>query len=158
MCGITGGWFLEDKSKLEARMRAALHAMRLRGPDDSGYECMHSGHGTLVMGHTRLSVIDLSAGGHQPMYSRCGRYAMVFNGEIYNYLELKSELINLGATFKTESDSEVLLAAWAKWGSACLRRLVGMFAFVIFDKKRNTSLIARDFVGQKPLLYIADET
>ena len=157
MCGITGGWFFEEKSSLEVRVKAALYAMRLRGPDDSGYDCIPSGRGTVVLGHTRLSVIDLSAGGHQPMHSRCGRYAMVFNGEIYNYLELKSKLKNLGATFKTESDSEVLLAAWAQWGGACLKRLVGMFAFVVFDRNENKVTCVRDGFGIKPLLFAYGE-
>ncbi len=153
MCGITGGWFFEEKSTLEVRMKAALYAMRLRGPDDRGYDCIPCGRGSVVLGHTRLSVIDLSTGGHQPMHSSCGRYAMVFNGEIYNYLEIKSELLSLGATFKSASDSEVLLAAWAKWGRACLKRLVGMFALAIFDGKENSLTLLRDGFGIKPLLF-----
>ena len=153
MCGITGGWIFEDKISLEVRMKAALYAMRLRGPDDSGYDSLTAGRGTVLMGHTRLSVIDLSAGGHQPMHSSCGRYAMVFNGEIYNYLELRSELRELGATFKSESDSEVLIAAWAQWGRDCLKRLVGMFAFAIFDRNEKRLTCVRDGFGIKPLLF-----
>lgn len=153
MCGIAGGWFFEEKSNLEVRMKAALFAMRLRGPDDSGYDFIPSGCGAVVLGHTRLSVIDLSTDGHQPMHSPCGRYVMVFNGEIYNYLELKSELMDLGVTFRSASDSEVLLAAWAQWGRACLKRLVGMFAFAIFDGKENSLTLLRDGFGIKPLLF-----
>jgi asparagine synthase (glutamine-hydrolysing) len=153
MCGITGGWFLEEKDGLEVRMKAALYAMRLRGPNDSGHDFIPSGRGAVVLGHTRLSVIDLSAGGHQPMHSVCGRYTMVFNGEIYNYLELKSELMDLGVTFRSASDSEVLLAAWAQWGKSCLKRLVGMFAFAICDRKENSLTCVRDGFGIKPLLF-----
>lgn len=153
MCGIAGGWFTSDPSQLASRMEAALHTMRLRGPDDRGHECMAYPGGKVVLGHTRLSIIDLTSGGHQPMYSQGGRYALVFNGEIYNYRELRLELQNAGHTFHTDSDTEVLLTAWLQWGQACLPRLTGMFAFVIFDKAEGRLTCVRDGFGIKPFFY-----
>lgn len=153
MCGIAGGWFPGDQSRLVPRVEAALHAMRLRGPDDQGYEFITHSSGTVVLGHTRLSIIDLSPAGHQPMYSRCGRYGLVFNGEIYNYRELRAELIREGRTFHSDSDSEVLLTAWQHWGAACLMRLIGMFAFVVFDREAGSLTCVRDGFGIKPFFF-----
>ena len=151
MCGIAGGWFQGDPGRLSTRMDGALCAMRLRGPDDRGHEFFAQGLGTAVLGHTRLSVIDLSQGGHQPMHTPGGRFSLVFNGEIYNYLELRTELKKLGVVFSTHSDTEVLLAAWERWGESCLRRLTGMFAFVVFDRESGTLTCVRDGCGIKPL-------
>lgn len=153
MCGIAGGWFRGDPTRLVGRVEAALDAMRLRGPDDHGYELITHAEGTVALGHTRLSIIDLSPAGHQPMYSQCGRYGLVFNGEIYNYRELRAELLNSGCIFFSDSDSEVLLAAWQHWGQACLVRLVGMFAFVVFDREAGTLTCVRDAFGIKPFFY-----
>ena len=135
-------------------MSNALLAMRHRGPDDQGYEGfeLESG-GKLYLGHTRLSIIDLSSGGHQPMPSIDGRYSIVFNGEIYNYRELRRELLAAGYVFRSDSDTEVLLVAWRHWGADCLPRLVGMFAFVIFDRLGQTITCVRDAFGIKPLFY-----
>jgi len=110
----------------------------------------------LSLGHTRLAIIDLSPGGAQPMTSRCGRYTISFNGEIFNYRELRDELRGLGHEFRSESDTEVLLAAWARWGVPCLRRLVGMFAFAVADSVEGTLTLARDAFGIKPLFYACD--
>lgn len=151
MCGIAGGWFPGDQSRLAPRVEAALHAMRLRGPDDQGYEFITHSSGTVVLGHTRLSIIDLSPAGHQPMHTPSGRFSIVFNGEIYNYLELRTELKNLGVHFKTNSDTEVLLAAWEHWGEGSLKRLIGMFAFAVFDQELATLTCVRDGFGIKPL-------
>lgn len=151
MCGIAGGWFRGDPGRIATRMEGALCAMRLRGPDDEGHEFIAHGLGAVVLGHTRLSVIDLSQGGHQPMHTPGGRFSLVFNGEIYNYLELKAELKRLGVDFRTHSDTEVLLAAWEIWGEACLKRLTGMFAFVVFDRELGTLTCVRDGFGIKPL-------
>lgn len=151
MCGIAGGWFPEDQFRLAPRVEAALHAMRLRGPDDHGYEFFTHSSGTVVLGHTRLSIIDLSPAGHQPMRTPSGRFSMVFNGEIYNYLELREELKKLGVPFKTSSDTEVLLAAWERWGQGSLKRLTGMFAFAVFDHELATLTCVRDGFGIKPL-------
>lgn len=151
MCGIAGGWFPVEQSQLAPRMEAALHAMRLRGPDDQGYEFITHSSGTVALGHTRLSIIDLSAAGHQPMHTPSGRFSMVFNGEIYNYLELRRELKNVGVSFKTKSDTEVLLAAWERWGEGSLKRFIGMFAFAVFDRELATITCVRDAFGVKPL-------
>lgn len=139
---------------VEHRMRDALRAMRHRGPDDQGYEgfALDSG-GKLYLGHSRLSIIDLSSGGHQPMHSIDGRYSIVFNGEIYNYRELKHELLAAGHVFRSDSDTEVLLVAWRHWGTDCLVHLVGMFAFAIFDRVRQTITCVRDAFGIKPFFY-----
>lgn len=109
--------------------------------------------GSLVLGHTRLSIIDLTSAGHQPMYSLDQRFAIVFNGEIYNYRELRRELEDLGCEFRSDSDTEVLLAAWIEWRAGSLPRLVGMFAFVVFDRQAATLTCVRDAFGIKPFFY-----
>jgi asparagine synthase (glutamine-hydrolysing) len=129
---------------------AALAVVAHRGPDDQGTWASPSGRA--VLGHRRLSILDLSAAGRQPMASADGRYHVVYNGEIYNYLELRAEL---GGTFATGSDTEVLLAAFARWGAGCLARLRGMFAFAIWDEVEGTLFAARDRFGVKPL-FVAD--
>lgn len=153
MCGITGGWWALPPLDLERRMAASLHTLRLRGPNDSGCHYMNAGRGRLALGHTRLSIIDLRSISNQPMATPCGRYWLVFNGEIYNYRELRQELIGLGHSFVTESDTEVLLHAWQHWKSDSLTRLEGMFAFVVYDTHENTMSAARDGFGIKPLYY-----
>ncbi len=135
------------------RMDAALARMRRRGPDDEGCEKFDADWGHLLLGHTRLSVIDLSSNGHQPMVSRDGRFLIVFNGEIYNYRELRDE-INPAPTFwKTQSDTEVLVEAWMRWGVDALPRLTGMFAFCVFDRVEGTLTCVRDAFGIKPLFF-----
>jgi asparagine synthase (glutamine-hydrolysing) len=164
MCGIAG-----IAGNVTPALAAASHSMlnRLqhRGPDDNGWltysrKHLHKGKGKppgepaeVVLLHRRLSILDLSEGGHQPMTSLDGRYHIVFNGEIYNYVELRNKLRGLGFTFRTESDTEVLLAAFDHWGPGCLQRLVGMFAFVILDSETRKLFLARDFFGIKPLYY-----
>lgn len=156
MCGIAGYWRARGDAESREGLAVALHQMRMRGPDDRGSELHATPWGEVGLGHTRLSIIDLSANGHQPMASSDGRHSLVFNGEIYNYRELRKELRHTGATFRTESDSEVLLAAWARWGTDALPRLKGMFAFAIFDRLQGTLTCARDAFGIKPL-YFAHE-
>jgi asparagine synthase (glutamine-hydrolysing) len=153
MCGIAGGFWYRDRGDIDVRLRSSLACLRHRGPNDSGYEIVQEAARTIALGQTRLSIIDLSAGGHQPMLSADGRLAIVFNGEIYNYRELRAELRALDQTFRSESDTEVLLAAYAEWGAACLRRLVGMFAFVVHDRSRGRIFCARDAFGIKPFFY-----
>ncbi len=139
MCGIAG-IFGSDSSGLEAMVAALGH----RGPDGRG---IHR-DGDAALGHTRLSIIDLSDCGLQPMSDPSGRWWIVFNGEIYNYLELRSAL---SWDFRTRTDTEVLLAAYATWGPACLERLLGMFAFLIWDAHERRLFAARDRFGVKPL-------
>ncbi|MGB5259094.1 MAG: asparagine synthase (glutamine-hydrolyzing) [Gammaproteobacteria bacterium] len=164
MCGIAG-IVGEVTPGLAAASHRMLNRLQHRGPDDHGWlTCSRSGFrkgkgkppgeaAEVVLLHRRLSILDLSEGGHQPMTSPDGRYHIVFNGEIYNYIELRNELQDIGFTFHTESDTEVLLAAFDHWGSGCLPRLVGMFAFVILDSDARKLFLARDFFGIKPLYY-----
>lgn len=152
MCGILGGtWRRQVPSP--SQLDKAIETLRFRGPNDSGIESFESHGSHVLLGHTRLSIIDLSASGHQPMHGMGGRYVIVFNGEIYNYKELREELQGLGHRFTSDSDTEVLLAAWAAWGKACLPRLVGMFAFAVFDRDTATLTCVRDAFGIKPFFY-----
>lgn len=153
MCGIVGGFWSTPPVDLKKRMESALEAMHNRGPDDRGFELRCEVGGLIALGHTRLSIIDLSMAGHQPMLSKCQRYAIVFNGEIYNYRELRTQLREVGHAFATDSDTEVLLTAWIVWGRDCLRRLEGMFAFVIHDRAEHSMFCARDGFGIKPFFY-----
>ena len=147
MCGITGGVPGIDVRVLE-RMAAALAH---RGPDGEGY--FHApGPAGASLGHRRLAVIDL-AGGRQPMTSADGRWTLVFNGEIYNFRELRRVLEDCGTAFRTNSDTEVLLEAWARWGVDVLERLRGMFAFAIWDGRDRALWLVRDRLGVKPLYY-----
>jgi asparagine synthase (glutamine-hydrolysing) len=157
MCGITGGFWRAAPVGLDQRIDTALAAMRLRGPDHQGFDRHPVGEGAVVLGHTRLAIIDLSASGQQPMYSADQRFGLVFNGEIYNYLELRVELEALGARFRTHSDTEVLLAAWSHWGEAAVLRFKGMFAFVVFDRQENSLTCVRDAFGIKPLFYALED-
>jgi asparagine synthase (glutamine-hydrolysing) len=153
MCGIIGLFTTSPPADLPRRLEAGLAALRNRGPDDSGQEIISVAGGSLALGHTRLSIIDLTSAGHQPMHSADQRFAIVFNGEIYNYRELRRELEDLGCTFQSDSDTEVLLAAWIQWREGCLPRLVGMFAFVVFDLEAGTLTCVRDAFGIKPFFY-----
>lgn len=153
MCGIFGGVFPADQKKLESRMQAASRILSHRGPDDEGELIKASGDSIVAFGHKRLSVIDLSARGRQPFVSSDGRLVLTYNGEIYNYMELRKELVALGRSFTTQTDTEVLLQAWVEWGVACLPRLVGMFAFAIWDQNEGSITLCRDAFGMKPLFY-----
>jgi asparagine synthase (glutamine-hydrolysing) len=157
MCGILGTFATNPPPDLDRRLNAALKVLHHRGPDDQGLESLTAAGGTLALGHTRLSIIDLSPGGHQPMHSTDGRYTIVYNGEIYNYRELREELTGLGHVFRSNSDTEVLLNCWARWGTGCLPKLRGMFACVVFDRQSSTLTAVRDAFGIKPLYYYADE-
>lgn len=149
MCGIAGLMHLSadapvDEDTLERMTDVQAH----RGPDGSGLWCAPG----IGLGHRRLSIIDLG-GGHQPMTASDGRFAITFNGEIYNFKALRSELEALGCRFETDSDTEVLLASYVMWGEACIEKIGGMFAFAIWDQKEKTLFLARDRVGKKPLHY-----
>ncbi len=153
MCGIAG--FLGNPGQpedLARSIRTMSDSLRHRGPDDGGvWEDAPSG---VALGHRRLSIVDLSAEGHQPMISACGRYVLTFNGEIYNHRALREEMLNLGCRFRGTSDTEVMLAAIARWG---VRRSVeqfnGMFAFAVWDREERRLTLARDRAGEKPLYY-----
>ena len=157
MCGIAGLFTQRPSLKCTQRLQSALSALHNRGPNDRGLESIDIACGRLLLGHVRLSIIDLTAGGHQPKYSANRRYVIVFNGEIYNFRELRAELSTLNYTFTTDSDTEVLLAAWTFWGKACLPRLVGMFAFALFDCETATLTCARDAFGIKPFFYTQED-
>ncbi|GAB4199892.1 MAG: asparagine synthase (glutamine-hydrolyzing) [Roseiflexaceae bacterium] len=151
MCGITGWLDWEaDPAEQRALVAQMAHTLRHRGPDADGLWAA----GPLALAHRRLVVID-PAGGVQPMVHQQGqnRYVISYNGELYNFRELRRELQNLGHVFRTNSDTEVLLQAYVAWGEGCLQRLVGMFAFAIWDEARQQLLLARDHMGIKPLFY-----
>jgi len=131
----------------------ALEIIKHRGPDDQGAENFAWNDLNIGLGHRRLAIIDLSEGGHQPMSYADDKFWITYNGEIYNYLELRQELITAGHSFQSESDTEVLLAAYAEWGSKCLERLNGMFAFAVYDKSARKIFLARDCFGIKPLYF-----
>jgi asparagine synthase (glutamine-hydrolysing) len=153
MCGIIGSYYISSDPKKEIRLKKSMDSLRHRGPDNVGIEHFELSKGFLSLGHLRLSIIDLSEAGHQPMFSKDEKHIIIFNGEVYNYLELKKELKNLGYEFSTDTDTEVLLNAWIEWGEACLKKLVGMFAFVVFDKEQKKLFCARDAFGIKPFFY-----
>jgi asparagine synthase (glutamine-hydrolysing) len=154
MCGIAGVLLRgrEGNDEDDRRVRAALARLRHRGPDDEG-TCRSSG---AVLGHRRLSILDLTPAGHQPMHTGDGRFSCTLNGEIYNYLELREELIARGHSFRTGTDTEVLLASFAEWGAQSIERFRGQFAFGIWDAVAKRLLLARDRVGEKPLHYWRD--
>ncbi|WKZ66936.1 MAG: asparagine synthase (glutamine-hydrolyzing) [Flavobacteriales bacterium] len=151
MCGIAGIHGLEGLADAESVMRRMCGAMAHRGPDAEGVARL----GNNVLGHRRLSIIDLSAASNQPFTSADGRYTIAFNGEIYNYRELKRELD--GHPWRTGSDTEVLLVAFARWGEGCLNRLHGMFAFAVHDRMTDELFLARDRMGIKPLYWYRDD-
>ena len=145
MCSINGFTWRDD-----ALIRRMNTVTAHRGPDGTGVFC----NGSVSLGHNRLAIIDLSPAGAQPMFSSDGRYAIVFNGEIYNYRELREELRG-GYRFRSSTDTEVILAAYAKWGTGAFARLNGMFALALWDAKEQKLVLARDPVGIKPLYYFA---
>jgi len=150
MCGIAG-ILSKDTSKLtQQQLRKMTDVISHRGPDGEGQWISASGE--VGLGHRRLSIIDLSHEADQPMHY-LGRYTIVFNGEIYNYIELKETLLQQGYTFKTASDTEVLMALYHRDRENCLQLLDGMFAFVLYDAQENTAFIARDRFGEKPFFY-----
>jgi asparagine synthase (glutamine-hydrolysing) len=153
MCGIAG----IISNEPEAHIRPMLESIEHRGRDDEGVwtsEAIDVAGRRVCLGHRRLSIIDTSAAGHQPMLSKDGRYVITFNGEIYNYRELREELKERGHQFRTDTDTEVLLAAFSEWGVESLQHLNGMFAFAIWDTKERQLILVRDRLGIKPLYYI----
>jgi len=161
MCGIAGALGPEPPSP--GRIKAALESMQNRGPDARGHGITRLGTDTVTLIHTRLSIIDLDPRANQP-FERDG-LVLSYNGEIYNYLELRRELEGLGHSFFTTSDTEVLMAAYRQWGTGCLDKFEGMWAFALLDTARRKLILSRDRFGEKPLftwrrdeaLYFASE-
>ncbi len=156
MCGINGILGIKDVNVARQKVDAMNNSLRHRGPDDEGTFVIDN----IALGHRRLSIIDLSAAGHQPMKSYDGRYQVVYNGELYNYKELKFELTRVisgskdkAYLFQTNTDTEVIIAAYSRWGTDCVSHFNGMFAFAIWDKETKELFIARDRLGIKPLYY-----
>jgi len=152
MCGIAGYWNIVggERSEFREDLKQAVSSLHHRGPDDSGLWCNEHGVG---LGHARLAILDLSEHGHQPMVSNDGRYAMVFNGEVYNFREIRKELEDKGFRFHGSGDSEVVLAAFQAWGAECVHHFIGMFAFAVWDEQEQQLALFRDRVGVKPLYY-----
>ena len=150
MCGIAG--FVSKDELPNYVIEQMTDVMEHRGPDAAG----HYNLTNLSLGHCRLAIVDLSSSGHQPM-EYMDRYVITYNGEIYNYIEIKDALKQLGYVFKNETDTEVILAAYDKWGEKCLDKFNGMWAFAIYDKLKETLFISRDRFGIKPLYYYQDE-
>ena len=149
MCGIAGIVSLDNSLVKKESLDLMLSKIKHRGPDDCGTFIQNN----FGLGFVRLSIIDLSPAGHQPMNSADGKYVIIFNGEIFNYLEIKNELEQIGFKFKTNTDTEVLLNAYIAWGKDCLHKLNGMWAFCIFDKIENKLFAARDRFGVKPFYF-----
>ena len=146
MCGILGITSNTDRNLFKHALNTLIH----RGPDDFGIENIDN---DIMLGHRRLSIIDLSDYGHQPMSDQNKRYTVVFNGEIYNFLEIKTELHKLGHSFISTSDTEVLLKAFIQWGEKCVSKFNGMWAFAIWDSKTKELFLSKDRFGKKPLFY-----
>jgi asparagine synthase (glutamine-hydrolysing) len=152
MCGICGIIHFNQKPVDEQQIRLMMQKMKHRGPDDEGV-FLENGVG---LGFVRLSILDLSLAGHQPMFSHNERYVVVFNGEVYNYIEIR-EMLKHKYTFRTGTDTEVILAAYQEWGEDCLEKFNGMFALAIYDRETEDVFLARDRYGIKPLYYYRDD-
>src|SRR5262249_52310155 len=152
MCGIAGVFRFRGRGDLFASVEAMLARLERRGPDDWGIEIF----GEVALGNRRLAIIDLSSAGHQPMGSASGRFAVTFNGEIYNFADLRQELGLDPGRLRSRSDTEILLAAWERWGEGALERLVGQWAFALHDRAESRLFLARDRFGEKPLYYHAN--
>lgn len=153
MCGIAGVLSKQGQSTSLPTLHAMGLAQAHRGPDGSG----EWSEGPMGLSHRRLAIIDLSSDARQPMHSGDGSVTISFNGEIYNFIELRNELEARGVVFRTRSDTEVIIAAWQAWGTACVARLDGMFAFSLWDSRARTLLLARDRTGKKPLYVYEDD-
>lgn len=150
MCGIVGIYSQKNQNVSEDLLRKMADIIAYRGPDDEGYYI----DGSLGLGHRRLSVIDLSNAGHQPMVNEKADVVISYNGEIYNFKEIRSELESTGTHFNSQTDTEVVLESYIKWGEACVNRFNGMFAFSIYDRSNKKLFLARDRYGVKPLYWM----
>ena len=152
MCGITGVWEFKNKNKVsQSLIKNMTDTLHHRGPDDSGI--FIDGKNNIGFGHRRLSILDLTAKGHQPMFNDDESLCITYNGEVYNFAEIKKELVDEGCQFKSDSDTEVILKAYQKWGIESIKKFRGMFAFAIWDKNKEKLTLARDRAGVKPLYY-----
>ena len=150
MCGIAG--FIDfNKTSTESNVKSMIEPLTHRGPDGEGTLLLNNDHSIIGLGHKRLSIIDLSSNGKQPM--SFGHLHLTYNGEIYNFQEIKNELVVLGHSFSGESDTEMILHAYLEWGIKAIEKFIGMFAFVLFDEKQNELFLIRDRAGVKPLFY-----
>ncbi len=150
MCGICGKIYFDRSRQVDERLiRQMADVLRHRGPDDSGVFAA----GCVGLGHRRLSIIDLTPAGRQPMANEDGSLQIVLNGEIYNYRELRPGLEARGHVFKSQTDTEVILHLYEELGPACVQQLRGMFAFAVWDARRQELFLARDRAGKKPLSY-----
>jgi asparagine synthase (glutamine-hydrolysing) len=151
MCGIAG--IVGFRAPVSPDLLAAMNSRLVhRGPDDGGQ--WMSADGEIGLASRRLAILDLSAAGHQPMSSPDGKLWLAFNGEIYNYVELRAELVSHGHAFRTQTDTEVVLASYAQWGEACVQKFNGMFGLAIWDSRREVLFAARDRFGEKPFYYV----
>lgn len=153
MCGICGILNFNGKPVGEQSVRKMMIEIKHRGPDDDGLYI----NDNIGLGFVRLSIIDLSKSGHQPMFDESGRYIIIYNGEVYNYIEIREELIAKGYKFRSSCDSEVVLYSYIEWGKECLNKFNGMFAFVIYDTEKKKLFAVRDRFGIKPFYYYCDE-
>lgn len=152
MCGIAG--FYDMGKRLEEKeLRRATDVIGHRGPDDSGYHVFNFADANIGFGHRRLSILDLSPLGHQPMFDATGQYAILLNGEIYNFLEVRKPLEKLGYSFRSNSDTEVVLYALMHYGMKAIDRFIGMFSIAFLDIKEQQLYLIRDRAGVKPLYY-----
>jgi asparagine synthase (glutamine-hydrolysing) len=149
MCGIAGILSTSGGDADHRRLERMAVAIKHRGPDDTGVHV----DGPVGLVNVRLAIIDTSVAGHQPMASDDGRYVLVYNGELYNYRELGSELVGRGHRLRSRSDTEVVLRAFEEWGPSCVERFNGMFAFAVWDTRARELVIARDRFGIKPVYY-----
>jgi asparagine synthase (glutamine-hydrolysing) len=152
VCGVSGVFHFDGRPALQEVIRAMNRALVHRGPDDSGEVIL----GSCGLGHRRLSIIDLSQAGRQPMSSDDGRHWISYNGEVYNYLEIRAELEGLGHRFRTRTDTEVILTAFRQWGGGAFSRFNGMWALAIYDAAERTLTLSRDRFGVKPLVFALD--
>ncbi len=155
MCGITGFVDFNNQSGKDTLVQMSDDLIH-RGPDDFGNEFFTTQFYSIGLGFRRLSIIDLSLAGHQPMVDDSKNYWIIFNGEVYNFLEIRQELIASGFSFHSNSDTEVILKSYIKWGIDCIKKFIGMFSIAIFDKVKNQLVLIRDRAGVKPLFYYYD--
>jgi asparagine synthase (glutamine-hydrolysing) len=153
MCGLTGFISFNKKEFSDSIILDMANSLQHRGPDDGGSQTFRESDYTIGLGHRRLSVIDLSELGHQPMHSVDEQISLIYNGEIYNYEEIRAELLTHGYTFKSDSDTEVIIAGYQQWGIDCINRFIGMFAIALLDRAKQKFFLIRDRAGVKPLYY-----